>query len=443
MPKSSATEAGNLHTHRVLRQLYRRTVLKANREPSRSESSLLPPGFAAYHEPTNRQVHDRTDHRGDLSTMRIRVEYQDGSADFEGSEANLVAQWIGPPDAPGDFEARIRLALEEPLKFPPLRLVVVPGDRVVIPFDRSLPQASTVLGEVSSILREVGAESITAIIDGRVPSSGGFESIEGVEYVVHDPSDRNTLSYLANTADGRRIYLNRLVGDADCVIPIGRIGFDETTLYRGPWTSIEPALGDTEHAPASLLSAIKPPGALWDEAAEVTWLLGSQFHIGGVPGRTGVLHFLAGEAKDVLETGARLADESWRMTIEDRADVVIAGIGGPGRPASPNDFLDGLRTALRSVRRGGRVAILSRLGLDAVREAVKDPGLPRHDFEKALAWADIYLLSAADGDDVDQLGFIPLDKPEQAAKLAGSAPSFLTISQADRTRCAVDETDRV
>ena len=46
--------------------------------------------------------------------------------------------------------------------------------------------------------------------------------------------------YLAATKEGRRIYLNRSVIDADVVIPVGRIGFHPIMGYRGPWSVIFP-----------------------------------------------------------------------------------------------------------------------------------------------------------------------------------------------------------
>ena len=102
-------------------------------------------------------------------------------------------------------------------------------------------------------------------------------------------------------------------------------------------------------------------------------------------------------------------------------------------------MLDGLRRALSSVRRGGKVALLTRLPIGTIREAIRGESMPRGDWEKALAWADVYLASAADPDDVDELGMIPLDRPEQASRLAAAAPSFVTIGQVDRARVVIGD----
>ena len=366
--------------------------------------------------------------------MRLRVEYHDGLLEFDAPDDRLVAAFSPPARPEGDPRERIRRALESPIDYPPLRQVVVPGDRVVVPLDASLPDASTVLAVVAEILGEVGVESVAAIVDGRRPRSAEIALPGGVELVVHDPTERESLAYLAATTEGRRIYLNRRLADADCVVPVGRIGPDNALGLSGPWSVVDPGLSDASPVHPSLLAPIRAETAALGESLEVSWLLGSQFQIGGIPADSGLLHVVAGLTSAVRDRGAALLDEAWGLDVDDRADLVIAGLGGPGRPASPDDLLDGLRQALRLVRRGGKVALLSRLGIDTIREALRSPGLPRGDWEKALAWADVYLASSADADDLDELGLIPLDRPEQAARLASNAPSFVAISQADRTR---------
>ena len=376
--------------------------------------------------------------------MQVRVEYHDGLLEFDAPADRFVAAF-GPPPAPdGNPRERIRRALEAPIDYPPLRQVVVPGDRVAIPLDLTLPDASVVLAIVAEIMAEVGVESIAALIDGRDRGRPAVECPPGVELVVHDPSDRASLAYLASTADGRRIYLHRRLADADCVVPIGRIGPDDALGLRGPWSVIDPGLSDATPARAPLLTSTADLAAeiRLEEAMEVSWLLGSQLVVGGVPGVSGLGDVLCGQPRTVRDRGAERVREAWELRLDDRVDLVIAGLGGAGRTANADDFLDGFRHALRVVRRGGKVVLLTRLDLATLTEAARSELIPRGDWEKALAWADVYLASTAPGDDVDELGMIPLDRPEQAVRLAAVAPSFVTIGQADRARAtASDEAD--
>jgi hypothetical protein len=374
--------------------------------------------------------------------MQVRVEYHDGLLEFDAPPDRLVAAFAPPPAPEGDPRERIRRALEEPIDYPPLRQVVVPGDRVAIPLDLTLPDASLVLATVAEILAEVGVESIAALVDGRDRGRPGVACPPGVELVVHDPTDRESLAYLASTAEGRRIYLHRRLADADCVVPIGRIGPDDALGLRGPWSVVDPGLSDAPPARAPLLTWTADLAAeiRLEEAMEVSWLLGSQLVLGGVPGNSGLGDVLCGQPRTVRDRGAERVREAWGLRLDDRVDLVIAGLGGPGRPANADDFLDGFRHALRVVRRGGKVVLLTRLDLATLTEAARSELIPRGDWEKALAWADVYLASSAPGDDVDELGMIPLDRPEQAARLAAMAPSFAAMGQADRIRAtATDE----
>ena len=374
--------------------------------------------------------------------MRIQVESQAGTIGFEVQADRLVAAWPGPPESPeGDLAPRVRAALEASIDYPPLRSVVVPGDRVVVPFDLGWPEAPTFLAEVAAVLRDVGVESIKAIVDGRRPDRPTLPLPEGVELVVHDPEDRESLAYLASTAADRRVYLHRLVADADCVVPIGRIGFDPAFGVAGPWTTIEPGLSDKEPPGISLLApAERPASALaLAEAIEVAWLLGCQYQVGAIAGRTGILEVLAGQTDAILARGTSRLESAWSFEADDQADLVVVGVGSPERAGSPRDLVAAVRRGLRCVRRGGKLVVLSGLDSEALAEAVRGDLVPRGDWAKAFARADLYLASAATPDEAENLGFTALDRPEQAGKLAATAPSVIAFGQADRARPIVAE----
>jgi hypothetical protein len=118
-------------------------------------------------------------------------------------------------------------------------------------------------------------------------------------------------------------------------------------------------------------------------------------------------------------------------------------------------------TATGLVQRGGKIVVLSRaageLGPSMQRlVAVDDPrvgpsALRGHEADgdyaaarrlaQALAWADVYLLSALDRDDVEGLSMVALDRPEEARRLVAVSGSCLVVSHADLARAVVvDET---
>ena len=70
--------------------------------------------------------------------------------------------------------------------------------------------------------------------------------------------------------------------------------------------------------------------------------------------------------------------------------------------------------------------------------AGKNPALQRQ-LARALAWADVYLLSSLGTDLVEDLSMIALGRPEEARRLAASCGSCLVVNQAEWTRPIVAE----
>ena len=390
----------------------------------------------------------------EFGSERVAIELDDG-ADVEA---------FSPPVglSTSAAEAALREALEQPKGYPPLRLNVVPGDRVAIALDPELPDPARVLDVVTDVLEGAGVEAAEITIVEAVHHSGPLVSGDrGEVSEVHDPADRERLAYLATTARGSRVYLNRTLTDADVVIPIGLLRRDPLAGPHGPWSVLFPGLSDAESRDSH--RSARQPGQVDadEEAFEVGWLLGSQFQVGVVPGSTGPAAFVAGQAEVVRDAGLAAADRDWTFRPEGRAETVVVGVGGAEGPATLHDLAAALLVAKDLVRRGGKIVALSRvegsfgpsLGLLASagdegrsrsvlrgREGDPDFGVARA-VADVLAWADVYLLSRLDPDAVEDLGIIPLERPEEGARLASRSRSCLLVSRADRVRALVREAD--
>lgn len=399
--------------------------------------------------------------------MRVAVEFQDERVELDVPEGRLVASWRGPAGvAPVKVRRRVADALENPRRFPPLRQTVVPGDLVVIALGSDVPETPLVLDALCRVLVAAGVapRDVLVVADPDAREDLGRAMPRGVRALRHDPDDRTRLAYLATTTDGRRVYLNRALTDADIVVPVGRLGYGPVLGYEGPWGVIFPGMSDAETRRAYRASVRdEPPDrgrprALLTESAEVSWLLGSHFQLGVLAGVSGMIGAVAGLGSAVLDEGSAEVDAAWAVRSGSRAELVIAGVGGPGGPTSLDDLARGLATATALVQRGGKVVLLSRaegpIG-PAVRGLVNldDPraaagALRGHESEadypaarllaRALAWADVYLLSALGQDTVENLSMIPLDRPEEAGRLAALSGSCLVLSHADRARASVD-----
>lgn len=387
--------------------------------------------------------------------MRVVVDFHGEELEFELTDDRFAGSFRAPEGIPEpDRAAAIASALEQPFDFPPFAKLFVPGDHVAIALDSGLADAPRILGAVLPIIRQAvgGSGEITVVATPGDPPRLTTEVFGESPLIVHDPADRNGLAYLASTRAGRRVYLNRRLTDADVVVPIGEIQFDPILGRRGPWSVLFPELSDQETRREFTAATPAPPGAArLDESFEAGWLLGSQFSIGFVPGRSGFSGVFAGLSTSVRDQAGRLLEDSWRFQTNSRADLVIAGIGGSAGRTGLEELAAGLTTAARLVRHGGKIALLSRsegtIG-PALRRLI-EAGEPRlgaralkgreddEDYTVAvrlnqvLAWADVYLLSALDPDLVEELSMVPLAKAGEAARLAAGSHSCIALSRAE------------
>ena len=406
--------------------------------------------------------------------MVFSVVFSDERLELQIPDDQVVASWMGPPAIGRDAEsAAVRRALEDPLEFPPLRQMIVPGDRVGIAFDPTVPRSPVVLDELTRVVTDCGVAltDITVV----VPTSDrvSFENLirPEINRVIHDPDDRTQLAYLAATKQGRRVYLNRVLTDADVVIPVARLGFDPILGYRGPWSVIFPELSEratlnTHHArfrdePEHLRTVRASVGL--DESSEVSWLLGSQFHVGIVPGSDGLEAVVAGRESAVRTQGIAAVNSVWTFSAPTRAELVVIGIGQPGQPGTIRDLGAGLALACSLVQRGGKIVVLSRVQgafgravsclveLDepknrstALRgqESAEDYVTARQ-VAHALAWADLFVLSDLGTEKVEDLAMVALETPEQARRLIAKGRSCTFVSHAELSRATVCDEDKV
>ncbi len=400
--------------------------------------------------------------------MRGSVEFQAEQFELELPDEMLVGLWKGPAGLSGEAAvAAVRHALEHPLDFPPVRQAVVPGDRVIIALDSSLGVVGPVLSVLVDLLCQSGVEpgDVTVVASPGNGASLPGQLPQGIGLELHDPTDQRRLAYLATTNGGRRIYLNRHVTDADVVIPVGRLGYDPVLGYRGPWSAVFPSLSNQEtHASYRQWMADDAPGQLsprpeLDETFEVSWLLGTQFHLGLVPGRSGLAEALGGLAEPVRDLAIGAIDRLWSFRPPTRAECVVAGIGSRGVPTGIDELVAGLVTASRLVTHGGKIVALSRTQgvIGPSLQRLTDAGDPKnapaalrgHDSDpdsvagrrlaRVLAWADVYLYSGIDRQVVEDLSMVPIDHLDDARRLLARSSSYLLVSHADLTRGTVRE----
>jgi nickel-dependent lactate racemase len=396
--------------------------------------------------------------------MLVGLEYGREHLDVEVPDHKLIGVHREPlAPALADPVAAVCQALESPLGFPPLRRALTPDDHVAVVLDEYFLRLPELLPPVLEHLAKahVAPGAITLLcpptIDARAGSDALVAVFPHVRIEVHNPSDRQQLSYLATTRRGRRIYLNRTAVDADQLLVLARRSYDPLLGYSGPEGSLFPALSDeaTLKEMGSHLSLQVPGTKPWpvrQEAAEVAWLLGAPFMVQLIEGAGDSVAQVLGGLAETGDEGVRLLNARWQLSVDSLADTVIASVSGNGVQQTFAALAEALACAARVVKPQGRIVLLSSAapslgaGAELLREADDaEEALKRirrsapADMAAAFQWAsaakraNLYVLSKLSGEAVEELFATPLDEAAQVQRLVNSAESCLWLEDAHKT----------
>lgn len=413
--------------------------------------------------------------------MRSQLRYgTDRVVQFDIEPADLLAECQAPRGKhPAEIAATLARALAEPLHYPPLASALVPGDRVVIALEPGLPEAKRIVGGMIAALADAGIEpgDITVLSSGEEgtdiaddPESLSQSSAiatatrsSAVHYVTHDPTNRNQLSYLTNIGEGKAVYLNRLVCEADFVVPVGCLRPETTIGYHGVSDGVFPTFADSAtlaryRSPAAADSPVQRK-RLRKQAQEVGWLLGALFTVRVLPGAGGsVLDVLTGEVSAVNSRAAELLAASWNFQVPGRANLVVAAIeGGPSQQTWFN-VARAMAAAAQAVAIDGTIALCSELEVppgpalqhlatadsaeDALRTIVHErwpDALVASQLIHALEKGRVYLLSHLEADVVESLGMAPVEDAADLNRLAARHDSCILVSNAQYASLLADE----
>lgn len=377
----------------------------------------------------------------------------------------LVASCGLPASPPlADVAQATAASLAAPLDYPPLPQLVVPGDKVCVALADGVPQAAAVVRVVIDRLLAAGVppHDITLIRGSAASLPGATDGPAGVfeaggakvHVLTHDPADRKRLSYLAASVEGKPIYMNRALADADLVIPIGCQRLDAALGYFGLNSGLFPTFSDAKNleryrAPLTAQSPVQLR-RMRQEADQVSWLLGVHFLVQVVPaGDDGVLAVLAGRTSAVDRVASERCLDAWKSSVPWRASLVVAALSGPASEQTWLNFARAMAAALRVVEEGGVIAVCSDLQEaagpavrwlastespdTALREIVRErpvDALAAAQLVDAVSRSRVYLLSGLPPGVVEDLGLTPIDGAEQLQRLAAQQPSWILLANA-------------
>ena len=384
----------------------------------------------------------------------------------------LVAHYGAPSTAPvEDPASAVEAALVDPVEFPALNGALVPGDRVAIALHSGLPcQAQLVAGAVASLL-DAGVEPRDITIVRNRDAAGTDEDDlrrclpdeirSHIALVTHDPAQRDDLGYLAASAKGDPIYINRVLWEADVVLPIGCLRVESSWDYCGAFGAIYPAFADDatqkRYWAAGNNESVARQEQRQRDADEAGRWLGVNMSIQVIPGHGDtVIHVLAGGVRAVYDRGRRMCEESWQFQLPQRASLVIAGIEGGASAQTWDNVGRALANCRGAVQDDGAILICTELrtrpgdalnqlsqfqDIDEAFRTIHKQSSPdaaiAAELLRALESNQVFLLSDLERDVVEELGIVPIEDDDEIRRLVSRYPSCTIISNAHLARVTV------
>jgi hypothetical protein len=383
---------------------------------------------------------------------------------YDADPTRVLAVHSGPP--PCDRLAEdLRIALAAPRDFPPLEQLCIPGDHVLLALDRHTPAAADLIAGIWQVLEHRGVQAdglqiLQPVALGGAPlvdpRTGLPEAIrEQVRWTTHDPTNSRQQAYLATTARGERIYLDRDATDADVVISVGAIAYDPVLGFRGTSSVFYPGLSTTDaisRARGEGHSELGPDDErpLRQSIDEIAWLLGTQFTVQVIPGAgTSAAAVLAGAIDSVFRQGKRLLEDWWCVRLPERAETVVVAVDADCAGHGWDQLGAALATARNLVAKGGKVIVLSefraecgdgmtliresrspRNALQPIRQHSPSDMIPATQVATAADWCHVYLLSGLADDVVEELFMTPLANEREVARLLEASGPGVFIGSA-------------
>jgi Lactate racemase N-terminal domain len=375
---------------------------------------------------------------------------QDGSASIRAT--------LPPVD---DLHSEVDRALSSPIDFASIDQMIVAGDVVALAVEPNVPSLAKVVCSVAVWLIEHGVppDNLHVVIPGSEQQTANLvqtlnaHGLAGVHVDRHDPDDSNCVSYVAADDDAQAIYINRVLVDADVVIPISCARSRDAIDYLGSF-SIFPMFSNRDTRGQlytyARLSDDSEHQQLIERSNQAAWWLGLLVGIQVVPAvNDQVAAMLCGLLSAVDESAQQSLT---RLEQENEAsDLVIACVDGKSQDWF--QVAHALHSAARYCTQGGSIVLCTEIAesIGPALRRLKDAQSSREQIAKRLAKdnADdalaagaifettkdrhVYFVSKHRSDTVESLGMGVLAGEEQLIHIARQHSRYLVIHSAQHS----------
>ena len=295
---------------------------------------------------------------------------------------NLLGS-IQPKKKPSaaDAEAEVERALKEPIGTKKLSEIAKPEHKVAIVVDDATRQAPSdimllpVLAELNAagvqdknVTVIFGCGTHRAVTTEEANMLLGEEALKRVKTVSHDCKAQDLVYVGTTKTHGNKVYLNRIFAEADVKVLVGDVDFHYYAGYGGGRKSVLPAVAGEEtikHNHALLLHANARTGVLagnpvHEDMTEAAKMAKVDFIVNVVANSKGeIVKAFAGDLEQAFLEAVKAVDAMYRVTVDRRADIVVASAGGYPADIDLFQAYKALDNALEVVKRGGVVILVA------------------------------------------------------------------------------------
>ncbi len=360
-----------------------------------------------------------------------------------------VASVSCPTTEVADIADAVHVALSKPLDFPGFDQAIVPGDVLALAVDQSIPALVEVVSAVVKWFcdRGVDAANIRIVLAGEGHSSPTELEADllrcigaAVHVERHDFDDVEKIAYVAANEESDPIYLNRVLVDADVVVPICCARPASALDYFGAFGLFPLLSNRSTRGEFYSMPRLDDPVAhakLRSWAEQAAWWLGVVVGIEVIPaGQNQVAEILAGQLVPLEDAAQSAMASLWRTPVA-TSDLVVAVLEGSPTVQSWLGLARTLHTALRYVTANGTIVLATQLqetvgkGLGRLRDPHREPAsiakkLAADASDDAIAAAiilsatetnHVYLISNLRSETVESLGLGVIDEADELSRL--------------------------
>lgn len=379
---------------------------------------------------------------------------------FASSEENSTrADPSGATPPIDDYREAIDASLSAPLDFPPLDQALVPGDQLAFAVDPACPSLVEVVSATAAWFnqRGVAAANMRVVLGGdgqwlteELAAAIAQRSGLAIDIVQHNCDDAEQLAYVAANEASDPIYLNRLLVDADVVIPITAARAQGSIDYFGAFGTF-PLFTDRAtrarfYSLPSLLDA-EQHAQLTAWADQAAWWVGVLVGIEVIPlERDQASGILSGQLAPLEAAAQQALTEQWSAPVAD-SPLVVATLDAAPQAQSWLGVARALAAAEKKVAAGGAIVLATQLSqaVGSGLRRLRDPQMSADAIARKLAQDPsddafaaslilqatnghhLYLISELRRDTVESLGVSAIADAPQLTRLLEQFDSHTVI----------------